>query len=298
MRKLEHYIFCILITFIFLTSFHTLAWKNEIAPLAPRSLANAPELNELFDRNVLRVAIYKANTPPFYFVNKNNELTGVDVEMIKGFARKLGLKVEFIRHANTLDEVVDLVANGEADLAICKLSITFSRATKVLFTKPYIKLRKALLVNRILLQQQLNGRSKKETIQNLKGTVGVIGNSSYVNYAKQRFKHMEIKEYSSWKEVVNAVIAQEIIAGFRDEAEIKKVILDNKDRAINLLTAVLEDDFDPKGIAVPSSATYLKALLDFYIDSTGLELSANTVLFDYDSVIEQLNRYDLHNEKN
>ncbi len=298
MRTLKHYIFSILITLFFITSFHSIAWQNEITPLNSKFLGKAPELRGLFERNVLRVAIYKANTPPFYFVNKDNELTGVDVEMIKGFARNLGLKIEFIRRAQTLDGVVDLVANGEADLAICKLSITFSRATKVLFTKPYIKLRKALLVNRILLQQQLNGRSKKEAIQNLKGTLGVIGNSSYVNYAQQRFKHMKIKEYGSWKEVVNAVISQEIIAGFRDEAEIKKVILDNKDRAINLLTAVLEDDFDPKGIAVPSDATYLKALLDFYIDSTGLELSANTVLFDYDSVIEHLNRYDLNKEKN
>jgi ABC-type amino acid transport substrate-binding protein len=279
--------------FIFLSSFHSYALQSDITQVDKNIPIHAQELSGIFERKVLRVAMYERDTPPFYFVNEKNQLTGVDVEIIKGFARKLGLKVKFIRHARTLDEVVNIVARGEADLAICKLSITFSRATKVLFTKPYIKLRKGLLVNRVLLQKQLNGRHKKEVIQQLKGTLGVIGNSSYVTYAKQRFKHMKIKEYSSWKEVVDAVLSQEIIAGFRDEAEIKKVILDNKDRAINLLTVVLEEDFDPKGIAVQSQANYLKALLDFYIDSIGLKLTANIVLFEYDSVLDHLNRYDI-----
>lgn len=279
--------------FIFVISLDSNAQANDKTQTIKLQQPHAKELAELFERKVLRVAMYKRDTPPFYFVNDENELTGVDVEIIKGFARRLGLEVEFIRHANTLDEVINIVAQGEADLAICKLSITFSRATKVLFTEPYIMLRKGLLVNRVLLQQQLNGRHKKEVIQQLKGTLGVIGNSSYVNYAKQRFNHMKIKEYGSWKEVVDAVLSQQIIAGFRDEAEIKKVILDNKDRAINLLTVVLEDDFDPKGIAIPSHANYLKALLDFYIDSIGLKLTANSVLFEYDSVIDHLNRYDI-----
>ncbi|WP_299265749.1 transporter substrate-binding domain-containing protein [uncultured Psychrosphaera sp.] len=279
--------------FIFVISLDSNAQANDKTQTIKLQQPHAKELAGLFERKVLRVAMYKRDTPPFYFVNDENELTGVDVEIIKGFARRLGLEVEFIRHANTLDEVINIVAQGEADLAICKLSITFSRATKVLFTEPYIMLRKGLLVNRVLLQQQLSGRHKKEVIQQLKGTLGVIGNSSYVNYAKQRFNNMKIKEYSSWKEVVDAVLSQQIIAGFRDEAEIKKVILDNKDRAINLLTVVLEDDFDPKGIAIPSHANYLKALLDFYIDSIGLKLTANSVLFEYDSVIDHLNRYDI-----
>ena len=81
------------------------------------------------------------------------QVGGLDVELIKGFAQKLGVKVSFLRTADSLDDVVSMVAKGEADLGISKLSITFNRTTKVLFTKPYIKLRKALIVNRTLLEQ-------------------------------------------------------------------------------------------------------------------------------------------------
>lgn len=258
----------------------------------------ADELTDILDRGVLRVAMYKRDTPPFYYKDQHGQLSGVDVELIKGFARKLGVDVEFNRSANTINETVTMVANGEADIAISKLSITFERATKVLFTTPYIKLRKGLIVNRVLLERQIGERSKREAIQSLKGTIGIIGKSAYVTYAKQRFSHMAIRPYNSWAEVIEAVVNREIIAGFRDEAEIKKVTLDNKNYSMELLTVVLEDDYDPKGIAVPSNAHYLKSLLEFYIETLGLELNANNVLFDYDNVISHINRFELYQVNN
>lgn len=324
----------------------------------------ADELKDLLERKVLRVAMYKGNTWPFYFQREKKggkgQLEGIDVEIIKGFARKLGLKVEFLR-TDTIDGAVDMVADGKADLAICKLSITFSRASKVLFTKPYIKLRKGLLVNRVglqLLQKKLGNLSQKETIQILAGNfcamknspyahavnkqfkqvetkecpslqkigekenalyvdfayqeftkikikqfkdwrmLGVIDNSSYVGFANQRFKQMVIREFPTWQNVIDGISSGALIAGFRDEAEIKRVIFEDKGLSVKLLTVILENDFDPKGIALPSNANYLKSLLDFYIDSLGLELTANSVIFDYDSVIAHLNRYNDEDKAN
>lgn len=341
--------------------FQSYALPNSLSATLEPHTEFADELQALLDRKVLRVAMYKGNTWPFYFQKNENgekgekgELEGIDVEIIKGFADKLGLKVEFVR-TETIDGAVDMVADGKADLAICKLSITFSRASKVLFTKPYIKLRKGLLVNRVglqLLQKRLGNLSQKEAIQILSGNfcamknspyassvneqykqvetsecpspneprakenalyvdhayqeftkieiekfkdwrvLGVIDNSSYVGFANQRFKQMEIRELSSWQNVIDEISAGDLIAGFRDEAEIKRVIFEDKGLSVKLLTVILENDFDPKGIALPSNANYLKSLLDFYIDSLGLELTANSVIFDYDAVISHLNRYD------
>lgn len=282
--------FRVFLSFFFLLTFCSNTNAKTLQALEPLTKSRSFIYDNLITRNTLTVAMYKGNTPPFYFTEENKRLSGIDVEIITGFAQELGLEIKFIR-TNSLDGVIHKVMAGEADLAICKLSMTFQRATKVLFSKPYIKLRKGLLVNRVLLEKQLNNRSKEETIQNLQGTLGVIGNSSYVAFAQQRFKHMEVVEYPSWQAVVNDVLSQKIIAGFRDEAEIKKVILDDKDYAMKLLTVVLEDDYDPKGIAVPQHAVHLKLLLDFYIDSLGLQLTANSVLFEYQNVIEHLNRY-------
>ena len=250
----------------------------------------SPEIQKIVDRGKLVVAMYSKDTPPFYYMDDQSELAGVDVELIKGFGRLLGVDVEFDRSARSFNEVVDKVANREADLAICKLSITFSRAQRVLFTEPYIVLRQGLLINRLLLASQLKGRSREETVQSLKGKIGVIGNSSYVGYAKRRFKDMEIVEYPSWGKVVEAVVAGEIVAAYRDEAEIKKIIRDHPDSAVKLLTVVLKDAKDPKGIAVSWDSPNLKALLEFYVRSMGLELTASNVLYEYENLIDLINR--------
>lgn len=284
--------------FILLSAIQLHAEENKL--ITSKTIENN-ELSFLLNSKKLRVAMYKGNTPPFYYEPEledgtKDKLQGIDVEIIEGFARKLGLSPVYLR-TDTLDGAVDMVANGDADVAICKLSITFSRASKVLFTKPYIRLRKGLLVNRLkleALQKSLGNLSKDVAIQKLSGKLGVIKNSSYVTFAHQRFKnkHLIPEPISSWDEIVNKVYKGEFIAAFRDEAEIKRVIADNKSNAITMLTVDLLEDYDLKGIALPLNSHHLKSLLDLHIDSLGLELTASSLLFDYPTVIKQLNRYE------
>ena len=234
--------------------------------------------------------MYHKDSPPFYYVNEEKQLTGVDVEMIKGFARLLNVDVEFDRTPKSFNAVVDMIANEEADVAICKLSITFNRLRRVLYTKPYIEMHQALLVNHLLLAKQLEGGVREEVLRSLSGKIGVIGKSSYVKYAKRNFSNMDIVEYQSWNDVVDAVKTGKVVAAYRDEAEIKKIIRDNPDSALNLLTVTLKDAADPKGIAVSKNSAHLKELLEFYIDSLNLNLTANKVLYDYDSIIKNIKR--------
>ncbi|MCG8610666.1 MAG: transporter substrate-binding domain-containing protein [Pseudomonadales bacterium] len=247
-----------------------------------------PSIAEILDRGTLRVAMYSRDTPPFYYRDEKGELTGIDVHIIRGFANLLGVDVEFDRSAATFNAVIDKVANREVDLAICKLSMTFSRAMRVRFTEPYIVLHQGLLINRLKLAQQAGRKSKEEAIQNLKGKIGVIGKSSYVEYAKQRFKNTEIIQYPSWKAVVDGVLNGEVVAGYRDDAEIKKIIRDQPETALKLLTVVFKDALDPKGIAVAWDSVHLQFLLDFYIESLGLQLSADKVLHEYDAIISAI----------
>jgi polar amino acid transport system substrate-binding protein len=253
----------------------------------------SPDIQAIIDRGKLVVAMYHKDSPPFYYVDKKGNLSGVDVELIEGFGRLLGVGVEFVRTPSSFDAVVDMIANKEADLAICKLSITFLRAGRVLFTHPYIELHQGLLINRLLLAKQLRGRVKEEALRSLTGKVGVIANSSYVGYAKRNFGDMEMVEFPSWKRVVQAVTSGEIIAGYRDEAEIKKIIRDEPNSAVKLLTATLLDAKDPKGIAVSADSTHLRELLEFYLKSLNLNLTADKVLYEYTSVISTIRRNTL-----
>jgi ABC-type amino acid transport substrate-binding protein len=256
---------------------------------APPTLSEpANDIETIVKRGKLIVAMYHEDTPPFYYLDKNNVLTGIDVALIKGFADLLGVAVEFDRSAKFLDDVIDKVEKNQADLAICKLSITFSRVRRVLFTKPYIRLHQGLLINRLKLAQQLHGRSREETIQNLTGKIGTVAKSSYVKYARQQLKGAEVVEYPSWNQAVDDVLKGNIVGAYRDEAEIKMIMRDRPDTTLRLLSVVLKDAEDPKGIATSYSHRNLKDLLNFYIDSLNLDLTADKVLTDYDNVIKSI----------
>ena len=95
----------------------------------------APEFARIINRGELVVALLGVDQPPF-FEEKNGKLSGFDVDFAREIAQKLGVRVRFNRQAQTFDGVVTLLAEGQADLAISKLSRTLSRARVVSFSAP------------------------------------------------------------------------------------------------------------------------------------------------------------------
>lgn len=252
------------------------------------ALLQPPSIKRIMDRGKLIVAMYHRNTPPFYYLDDQEELTGVDVHLIKGFARLLGVDVVFDRKKRSFNQVVMAVANREVDVAISKLSTTFWRAKRVRCTEPYILLHQGLLVNRLELAKQSKGRPHKEVIRNLEGKIGVIANSSYVDYAEKRFKKATVVEYPTWDEVVKAATSGEVVAAYRDEVEIKKIIRNSPDTTLHFLTVVLKDAKDPKAMMVAWDSPHLLALFNFYIRFLDLNLTANKVLDHYNEVISMI----------
>ena len=84
-------------------------------------------------------------------LNPRGELYGVYIALAKDIAAKLGVALEFNRNAKTFKELTEMVARGDVDVdvVISVLSRTLDRAKSISFTKPYVVLRQALLVNRV-----------------------------------------------------------------------------------------------------------------------------------------------------
>jgi len=259
-----------------------------LSSLQAKELDNSTnEIQAIIKKGKLVVAMYSKDAPPFYFVDKNNQLTGYDVVLIEGFAHLLGIPVEFNRSSKFLNDTVTMVENHDADLAITKLSMTFKRAMRVLFTEPVVTLHQALLINRLELIKQLNGRPQEEAIQHLTGKLGVVAKSSYVDYAKH-FSNMEIVGYDSWDEVTADARQGKITAAMRDDAEVKLILREHPDYALDLMSVMLKDALDPKGIAVSIDNSQLKDLLNFYLKTLDWHVSADLLINNYDTEIKVL----------
>ncbi|SIT17508.1 ABC transporter substrate-binding protein [Insolitispirillum peregrinum] len=238
----------------------------------------ALDIQRVKERGTLLVSMYQRDNPPFYSMDARGQMSGFDVEIVRSFARRLGVRPVFIRTGATFDAVVDMVARGEADIAISKISRTFPRAMRVAYTKPYLKLRQALLVNRLQLAQISNGGEPEQAIRNLNGRVGVLAGSSYEQFAHQKFPHAEIVGYPDWPSLVQAVTKGDVTAAFRDEVEIKKIIKAQPEILFMLRTVVLTDTVDPIAIAVNPDDTTLLTLLNLHLDDLAITLSVDQIL--------------------
>ncbi len=265
-----------------------LLWVGAMILLAPaggRAQDFPPDIQAIVDRKSLVIAMVEKDQPPFFMVGEEGELFGLDVDLAKRIAREFGVRVVFNRSSKTFNGTVALVAEKKADIAISKLSRTLIRARKVLFTKPYIVLRKGLLINRLGLAKATRGQDVVQFIKNYNSSIGVITASSYVGFARRMFPSATLREYRQWEEVTAAVASGEVLAAFRDELEVKKVIRGNPEAVLTLQSVAFTDTEDPIAMAVAADSVHLLFWLNEYLDSLGMEMDADKLLRKYHHVL-------------
>ncbi len=80
---------------------------------------------------VLRVGMFAADTPPFYFADKQSgEMVGYDVDLAKNLAKLLGVSLDIKRFGPPYAKLTDALDEGVIDVLISYASITPQRAEK------------------------------------------------------------------------------------------------------------------------------------------------------------------------
>lgn len=249
-----------------------------------------PDMACILNRGILKVAIYDGNVPPFYFTDKKGKLDGIDVNIAKGLAQELGVKVEFMR-APTFDEVVELVKQGKADVGISKLSVTLERAKIIRYTGRYVNMGKAILINRVQLEKI--GSKRDQTVEQIfqipGAKIAVIGGSSFERFAKRIFPKTETVPYKTWDEVVDAVIKGEVLGAFRDEWEIRKIIDDRPDAPITVQAIIIKNEVDPIEMIVSWNSVQLAHFIDKYIQ-------VNNINYNVPGLFTEYKKYQTQNE--
>ena len=179
-------------TFVLFALFATIGFAQDVPDA--NTITDPPDLVRITERGNLIVAMTSFDNAPFYS-EKDGHLEGIDVDLAHEVADALGVEVEFDRTAETFNDVVAKVKNGEADIAISKISRTNSRAMVVAFSTPYVRLKHALMFNRLKLAQKSQGQDLGEYVRNFDGNLGVIEKSSFANFAKIRFPNANIMPF-------------------------------------------------------------------------------------------------------
>ncbi len=256
------------------------AARAAVAPAVEFQLA--PDIQRIRDRGELIVAVFGKDTPPF-FSNGAGGLTGIDIDLGKGIAESLGVRVRFDRSPATFNEAVTRVETRQADIAISKLSVSLQRASRLRFSTPYVTLRRGLLVNRLQLAKLTReGKSAIDVIKDFRGKLGTIQGTQYaLVFSKKLFPHAMVVEYPDWDAVLDAVAKGEVLAAFRDEMEVKKAVLTRPDFALGIQTVAFTDTKDPIAAVLHWQDTQLLAFVNEYLALNDVALDIDRILARY-----------------
>lgn len=246
-----------------------------------------PDIQRIHERGKLVVAMFGQDIPPFFMHDQQGRFYGLDVEMARDIANKLGVEVEFNRQSRSFDQIIEILAKHEADVGISWISQTLERAEKVRYTRPYFMQRQGLLINRLQLAKLPQKDNPLQALNHPRAKVGVREGTSYVDFAHDIFPRSEIRAYPDWSPgIVQAVFEGELTAGYSDEIEIKKYIMKSPEASIKAGTAIIQDLADPIAMAVPWESHALLDWLNIYIQEHARDWDADKVLQEYEESLE------------
>jgi polar amino acid transport system substrate-binding protein len=147
---------------------------------------------------------------PFEF-EKDGELTGFDVELVREIAKRLGLKATFVD--SDFDTIFTQLAGGRFDMVASATTITDERKKQVDFSTPYFVSRLALTIN--------TQTTNIDSIDDLKSgdTLAVQEGTTSLTYAQKNLepKGVTVRSFPGGPDPYNAVEARQATAVLFDE---------------------------------------------------------------------------------
>jgi Na+/H+-dicarboxylate symporter len=150
-----------------------------------------PRLDRIVKRGVLRVG-YLEDSLPNVFVNSEDQLVGMDVDLANVLAREMGVDLEFVK-VSPETMAADLKA-GRCDLVMSGLTITPDRMLEMLFSEPYMKATGSFVV-RDHVRAKFSSREAVKALA--KPRIGVVDVLYYVDTLQSYLPRAEIVKLDS-----------------------------------------------------------------------------------------------------
>lgn len=187
------------------------------------------------------IMVTNAEFPPYEF-HDNNEIVGIDADIAKAIADKLGMELEIQDMA--FDSLIPAVQSGKADFAAAGMTVREDRLKNVDFTDTYAQAAQVIIVKEdsaIKTPDDLTG--KKVGVQT--GTTGDI-------YADD-IENADVQRFNKGMEAVMALTQDKVEAVIIDREPAKVFVKDNAGLKI-LDEAFTEEEY---AIAVKKGNTEL-----------------------------------------
>lgn len=210
-------------------------------------------------------------TPPFITGRPDGTGGGLEVDMARDIANKLGLTLDIVG-TGYFDDVIELVASGKADIGLSNLSITYDRARYVKFTDPYRTLGIILLSNRkrVASMKLPEGVKRLEQLKDTGEPVGVVERSAYAEIARGYLPRAVFKTYEGYLEMIRAAERGEVLMAVGNNTTIESFLKEEPRLFVKLQPFNIEGYLDHIAMAVGPDNDHLLSWLNAYLTVKGL----------------------------
>jgi ABC-type amino acid transport substrate-binding protein len=236
------------------------------------------DLRSIKASGTLRIAITHFDIPPFHVRRADGSYVGKDIDFARELGDALKLRIAFVDTPATFDDVVTTVASGNAEIGLSKLSQTYDRVAAVRFSAPYLTLKHALLYNRLLISALAKGGSLDAALRHFDGKIGVIGGSAYVDFATADYPKAEVMPFPSWDATIQALKDGKVDVVYRDEFEIRTILVQDPAIHIQFGAAVLADRTSFLAMAICDSCVKLEEFINYFIAQHPSDYSVDQLL--------------------
>jgi ABC-type amino acid transport substrate-binding protein len=227
----------------------------------------AADLEDVLTAKLLRVGLPGTDAPPLIQTPANAAPSGLEGDFIAEVARRMGVKITFVRTARTPDELVAQVAKSEVDVAIGQLTDSLDWAKSVRFSRPYIQLQELRLVDRLAATS--SGGAAQLLSRETSRVTSVAG--SVVLPAVQEEFGSRLNVLHTLQAAVDTVLAGNAVAVIADDVAISRWLAANPAAGLRLEVLPRRDRLPGLAMAVNWKADDLQAWLNLCIEKCVLD---------------------------
>jgi ABC-type amino acid transport substrate-binding protein len=213
-------------------------------------------------------------------------MSGVDLRIARGIARRLGVEPHFVRTAKTTDALVRQAAVGDVDIAISFVSRTLTRAMQVRFSRPYITEQIGFALNRrVAMQAGVDCPKSPDDLVPLTKhdwKIGAQRGTIFQTALEDKGLKESTSLFDSLQDMLAAVQSGTHLGGLAGEVALRYALNEQPGLRIKIKLCLIGEQKDHIAIAIRPDAPNLKDFIDIALDNVDLQLDASGVL-DVDS---------------
>lgn len=203
---------------------------------SPTVSSNAYELADIDLERILergKLVLLTENSSTSYYVYRGQPL-GYDYELIKAFAKHLGVDLE-VKIIENLNDMFRMLNEGEGDLIACNLTVTTPRKEYLSFTSP-LSQTKQVLVQHVPHDYLSYSKAEQDSIV-VKNPIDLAGKEVYVHrfssyYSRLQSLENEIGHDIDIVEVSGAIYPEQLIR-LVSEGEVPRTVSDENIAELN-----------------------------------------------------------------